>query len=221
VADAVRAIFWYQGESDGASAVAHEFGFLALCRDWLQDYPSTEKVYFCQIKNGCGTAASSLALRERQRLMADQYPLLSIMSTSAMLHWDDCHFGYEGGYRDLGNNFARLVLRDLYGQAQPSQIDPPNFAYAYSTDGSGSNGTVLTRNPEDQLAYAAMPADFRVEDPASAMEAVVVSGSASNNVIQLDDPYPEDRPCGVLRRIAEPPRGSAPVGLCVAVCFHR
>src|SRR5258707_1473964 len=68
LAGAVRAIFFYQGESDVDRVAQHVAGFTALHAAWRQDYPNVERVYVVQVRAGCVT--SSLALRDAQRRFA-------------------------------------------------------------------------------------------------------------------------------------------------------
>lgn len=86
----------------------------------------------------------------------------------------------------LGEQLGRLVLRDLYGLAQPSQVSPPNLEAAYLADSSGTNVILVTRNPQDQLTLnAGVGADLRLEGDGDMANALVLSATASGNTIQL------------------------------------
>ena len=52
VAGAVRTILFYQGEADANDGAAHQAGFTALRSDWLEDYPSIERLYVFQMREG-------------------------------------------------------------------------------------------------------------------------------------------------------------------------
>ncbi len=179
---AVRGILWYQGENDIGNADVHETGWLALYQDWLVDFPSTGKVYVCQLHVGCGVSVWTADLRDRQRRWPDTYGNIEVMSTTGLPTHDGCHYAFDG-YRTLGEQLARLVRRDLYGVAQPSQIAPPNIEAAYFTDDTGQNVAIVTRNLEDQLtADSGVAGDFRIEGlPNKSPQTVVAAG----NIIQL------------------------------------
>jgi PKD repeat protein len=115
----VRAVLYFQGESDGSNAVGHRDGFTALYDDWRDDFPTIEKLYITQVRPGCG--APSLDLRNYQRTMGTTLINARTMSTSAMDAHDGCHYHYTGGYELLGQQYARLLGHDLY--AQPSSGD--------------------------------------------------------------------------------------------------
>ncbi|MEY3896567.1 MAG: hypothetical protein RLZZ214_2087, partial [Verrucomicrobiota bacterium] len=48
VADKIRGIFFYQGESDENNAFQHASGFASLIADWQEDYPGVEKIFVSQ-----------------------------------------------------------------------------------------------------------------------------------------------------------------------------
>jgi hypothetical protein len=165
----VRAIFYYQGETDSQAGVVHEAGFLNLYRNWLKDYPSVEKIYVCQLHtslyNPVYVPQWRLSLREYQRTFQDRVPRLRTISTTGIpQHTDNLHYAYASGHRFLGEQIARVVLRDLYGADLPTAVESPNLDYAWFSDGTGSNVTIRTRNGTDVLGF---PTDnlacFRVE----------------------------------------------------------
>ena len=86
IAGAVRTILFYQGESDKNDAAHHQTGFNALRSDWLEDYPSLEKLYLFQLARGMRDRCGKIQCRSsnRQRLFADQFPNLSVMSTTGL-----------------------------------------------------------------------------------------------------------------------------------------
>ena len=131
VRDSARAMFWYQGESDGEFATRYEGEFATLYQSWLEDYPSLEKKYVVQIRKGCGVALSGV--REVLRRLPESYADIEVMSTTALPGHDGCHYFYEG-YRELGDRVARLVARDFYGSTDVIDIEAPNIVSAQFID---------------------------------------------------------------------------------------
>ncbi|MEZ4659205.1 MAG: sialate O-acetylesterase [Caldilineaceae bacterium] len=102
-----RALLWFQGEADSKTALASAYAgkFATLYNAWQQDFTGLQQIYTFQIRNVIGTCGdlktpeSIAALREAQRLFADTYSNLQIMSTSGVdPQVNGCHFPYEGGY---------------------------------------------------------------------------------------------------------------------------
>lgn len=163
VQNAVRAILWYQGESDYSDPGSHEAGWLRLYQGWRRDYPSLEKIYVCQIHAACGMFMYTTAdLRDRQRRFGDLDPTIEIMSETAVpQHTDDCHYAYTG-YQIIGNNLTRMLARDLYGQ-NGLNVEPPNPAYAYF-NASHREVRIEMRNTADTVTWdAGAHADFRLQ----------------------------------------------------------
>lgn len=74
VANGVRGIFYYQGESDINNTAQHIDGFASLMADWQVDYPAVEKIFVTQLHVGCSTTRELPELRDAQRLLPDFYP---------------------------------------------------------------------------------------------------------------------------------------------------
>lgn len=186
VQNGFRAILWFQGESDDGDADAHEKGWITLHENWLEDYPSVEKFYVFQIHAGCGSHVLQFDtdLRNRQRLLADRFPDVAVMSTTAVSNdsGSPCHYPYVNGYATHAANIFRLVQRDLYGAAPQNNIEPPNPYYAYFSLPTHNQITVVMRNAADSLAFnTGAEADFRLEGSS----VVVAIGAAVSNTIVL------------------------------------
>jgi hypothetical protein len=156
VAGSVRAIFFYQGESDGSldadtSPSAYAARFRALHEDWARDYPGHEKEYVFQVRPGCG--GPGIELRNTQRLFDPMYDEVQVVSTSALNGHDGCHFSYAGGYETLAEHTLRLVLRDLYGSSETQNIDPPFITRAAFSSVEGNEITLEFRDPDDTLVW--------------------------------------------------------------------
>jgi hypothetical protein len=162
LANAVRALLWYQGESDGGNAAVHENGWLPLYQNWREDFPALEKVYVCQLHVGCGTTRELPDLRDRQRRFADRDPAIEVMSTTGLDGHDGCHYAYAG-YAMLGEHLARVVRRDLYG-VTAANIAPPNPAYAYFNGATKNEVRIEMRDTGDTLTWnSGAQVDFRLE----------------------------------------------------------
>ena len=185
---AVRAILYYQGENDGdpGQAAVHEAGYIALRSDWMEDYPSVERLYIVQVREGCGVTRFDVDLRNRQRLMADRFSNVSVMSSNGLNGHDGCHFSFANGYEKLGFDAARLLRRDLYGAPSLPNIDAPNPGYAVLT-GAGNNVIrIRLRNPADAITFDAGAAgDFAVTKSGAPVSVVSGSFSGGDIVLQL------------------------------------
>lgn len=138
--DHARAIFWYQGESDGPNAIFYGRRFDELMQDWREDYPSLEKVYVMQVRQGCAVGPDSLIF-EAQRELALRHSEVQLMSTSAQRAHDGCHYFHEG-YMQLAAQLARLVARDFYGRPFGPEIAPPDAIAAWRSNATGDEVTI-------------------------------------------------------------------------------
>jgi hypothetical protein len=180
VAGAVRAILWFQGESDGKAAKVHENGFLALYDDWKADYPNLEKIYVNQIRTGCGNPG--IELLDRQRRLADSREDIAVMSTTGLDGHDGCHFAFTNGYEELGERLFRLAARNLYGAASAPNVIPPNIDRAYLSNASKNEITLVMRDPGDALRWDnGSESYFRIEGSTVS----VTSGRIDGNKIVL------------------------------------
>lgn len=171
----LRAILWYQGEADGADFQTHHDGFLALKDDWTEDYAGFERIYVTQVRAGCG--GDLIALQEVQRQLADDFPEITVMSTTGLDAHDGCHYGYEMGYRELGDRYAGLLGRDLYEESPANDVAPPNPDTAQLMEG-GTQVVITMRNADSVLTFAdGAQADFRIEGAAIAVTGGMVNGN--------------------------------------------
>lgn len=175
----LRAILWYQGENDGGAAQVHHDGFVALAQDWAEDYAGFERIYVTQIRAGCG--GDIVDTKEVQRELADEFAEISVMSTTALDGHDGCHYAYENGYRELGDRYAALLRRDLYGEVPMFDVAPPNPMGA--TLMAGNTQIVVTmRNAASTLTFTdGAQTDFVVVGA----PVTVTSGMAVDDTIVL------------------------------------
>lgn len=177
--DDVRAILWYQGESDGEAWEAHAAGFEALIEDWSEDYGDIEQLYVTQIREGCG--GNHIRTREWQRALPDMMDGVTVMSTNGLDGHDGCHYAYAEGYEVLGDRYAALLGRDLYGEGPAADVEPPNPMSATLENG-GTEIVITLRNEGEPMVFdAGAEVDFAVEGAA----VTVVTGSAVAGEVRL------------------------------------
>ncbi|MGH1340189.1 MAG: sialate O-acetylesterase [Nannocystales bacterium] len=177
--DDVRAILWYQGESDGEAWEAHSTGFEALIEDWSEDYPDIEQLYVTQLREGCG--GNHIRTREWQRTLPDTMDGVTVMSTNGLDGHDGCHYAYAEGYEVLGERYAALLGRDLYAETPAADVQPPNPMSATLED-DGMQIVISLRNADEPMTYdPGAEADFVVEGSA----VTVVGGSAEAGEVRL------------------------------------
>lgn len=112
VKNAVRAMFWYQGESEGTNTLGWRDGFNSMFEDWEQDFPNIEHFWIVQVRRGCG--APSLALRDLQRRLCHRRDDFHGATANGLRGHDGCHFRYQG-YEDLGAQLVPQIAHWLYG----------------------------------------------------------------------------------------------------------
>lgn len=179
LANHIRGIFWYQGETN-----AYEGGFnrntsqyieqFELIKNaWLQDYSPVSKIYIVQIK-GCyvfSTYKDAVEIQEahRQIAVADDNSgnLIDLISTTNVPQFtDECHFGYIDGYKVIGERVFNAVARDLY---TPLTVDQRNLytplpvSARFSLLSSPNEPNEITINlnlPNDDLAIAGNSGDL-------------------------------------------------------------
>lgn len=156
VANAVKGLFWYQGESDGDTAHAYyAVRFDQLYNSWKTDFPGLNRIFIMQTRPGCVVGASYLyhqKIREAQRNFENQYSDISLMSTTAVPNFDGCHF-LSTGYNFLASQLYFQVMRDVYGQNSVANIDPPNIVNATFVD---SSNTVLAIKMSQPVLWPAV-----------------------------------------------------------------
>jgi hypothetical protein len=154
----IRAVIWHQGESNSAadtnrlSLAAYKNAYIALSTDWQTDYPSIEKLYIFQIRNGCNFPLDSVMTTKEAHRQLAQTPKVTVMSTSASNHYtDNCHYLYNNGYKSFGENMYRLLARDFYGLVGDN-IDAPAIRFAEVTN-NGLLATLVMDNIMDSISW--------------------------------------------------------------------
>ena len=156
----VRAILWWQGESDGWETPAEDYKkqFKKLEADWKEDY-NNPYCYIFQIRFRSCTHINP-EIMEVQRQLSNEIEGLKIMSTNAALS-DSCHFHYSNGYDSLGNRMYRLLASDIY-RTSSVNVRAPDVDKIWFSD--SNEITILMKNIVGDLKTIGKPwADFRLE----------------------------------------------------------
>jgi len=133
IKDAVRAIFWHQGEADGADSWKnYRSNFRNLRNAWLADYQGIEKMFIFQVRPGCTKGQSQDKLREVQRNLALEFDDVEIMTTVGIQghETDNCHYT-AAGYHQMAQWIFPLVATEIYHLKMPYEVRPPNVRKAY------------------------------------------------------------------------------------------
>ena len=137
VQDAVKALFWHQGESDSSPPDDSLYfdRFSQLRQAWLEDYAPLDKIYVFQIHPGyCGGDGQSY-LRNVQRNFKQHFPEVEVMATVGLDGHDGCHYN-DDGYLQMAQWIYRLVRRDFYGATDTTDVEAPDILSVYYTDDS-------------------------------------------------------------------------------------
>ncbi len=182
----IRAILWWQGESDGWETPVEDYKneFKKLHADWIKDY-NNPQCYLFQIRfRSCSHINPEIM--EVQRQLANEIEGLNIMSTNAALS-DSCHFYYSGGYDSLGNRLYRLLASDIY-KTSPVNVRAPDVDKIWFS--SYNEITIQLKNIVGDLKTIGKPwTDFRLEGQNPTLRdslTKVVGGKVSGNKITLE-----------------------------------
>jgi hypothetical protein len=173
----VKAILWWQGESDGWETPAEVFKqqFKQLHADWMRDY-NNPQCYVFQIRYKSCSHINPLIM-EAQRQVASELPNVENISTTAALS-DGCHFFYKNGYDSLGNRLFRLIAARNYG-ASPTYTRSPDIERAWFANNTELHIRIKNTNT---LNLVGNPwADFVVNGG----NAQITEGSVEGNLIKL------------------------------------
>ena len=174
----VRALLWWQGESDGWETPMDSFKnqFKQLYSQWKEDYNTP--VFYFQIRFRACTHIKP-EIFEAQRQLANEIPNIEILSNNPALSHDGCHFFYTNGYDLIGEQAYKLVAAKLYNRSVVN-TRPPNIREAFFS--ATNEMTLKMTNITGDLRVIGNPwADFRLEG----CNAQIISGSAANYRIKL------------------------------------
>jgi Carbohydrate esterase, sialic acid-specific acetylesterase/Secretion system C-terminal sorting domain len=173
----LRAILWWQGESDGWETPADVFKqqFKQLHTDWMKDY-NNPQCYVFQIRfKSC--AHTNPLIMEVQRQLASELPNLENISTTSALS-DGCHFSYNNGYDSLGNRLFRLVSAKNYGTSA-AYTRSPDIERAWFSNKTEIN--ILIKNTNALNLMGNPWADFEINGG----NAKITEGAIEGNMIKL------------------------------------
>ena len=133
VTNNVKAFFWYHGESNGDTSYQfYSSRFNQLYNFWKSDFPGLNRLFVMQTRPGCIVGANfqyHQQVREILRNLESQYSDITLMSTAGIPNFDGCHF-LSSGYNVLATQLYYQVLRDVYNQNVPPNIDPAKIVNA-------------------------------------------------------------------------------------------
>lgn len=177
----VRAMIYYQGESDGDRALIHKTLFEALHEDWRTDYPSIEAFYVVQVREGCG--APSLQLRQYQKDFALYLPKTHTLTANGIIGHDGCHYAVSG-YEKLGEKLFYHLSEDLYQSPNAPQLNIQPISARYVND---TNTLIeITTDANTVVAPPGSNADFILTGGGSSV--IGISASDNKILLELDQP---------------------------------
>lgn len=144
----IRAILYYQGESDFGNAPLHDSLFRIVYKNWNKDFKGFNKLYVVQIRGGCGNP--SYELLEVQRQFEFTLQKCQTVTANGLNGHDGCHFRFTNGYELLGQNIANLLARDFYG-SKKENVNPPNIASCYYSNADQSEITLEMHSLNDSI----------------------------------------------------------------------
>jgi Carbohydrate esterase, sialic acid-specific acetylesterase/Tetratricopeptide repeat len=125
----VKAVFWYQGESNDNSGYFDNF--TALTNQWKSAFPNLKTVYTAQIRSAnCNPNADYAPLRETQRRFPAKISFVQTFATNAVPNYDGCHFN-NAGYYALAHQVLPLVARDFYAATDTLNVAAPSVSKAF------------------------------------------------------------------------------------------
>ena len=187
----IRGVLWHQGENNSGSTAptgdwdykSYQQYFVDMSAAWKQDYPNIRNYYVYQVwPLPCMMGPKGAQIREAQRTLPRLYSNLSVMSTIGITNRFNsrglCHFDWDG-YEQFATLMGPLVERDNYGMNPSSVRTAPDLKKAYYTT---SQRDEVSLEFGQSMAWDDAAADNFYLD---CVKGLVVSGSASGNVIKL------------------------------------
>lgn len=180
--NAVRGLFYFQGESDGPYPQLHDSLFRILYKDWMQDFKNIKKYYVVQVRGG-GCGGPTAEFLEVQRQFEFTLPNCKIISSNGLNAHDGCHYGFVNGYQLLGNCLSPLVARDLYGKTNLKNIDPPNVQSAEYVNADYTKIALTMQKSDDSIFVD--PNFYKLFYITGDTGIIIVSGNIVKNKVVL------------------------------------
>lgn len=154
----IRAIFWFQGESDANPETTQEYykeSLYTLYNSWKRDYPGFQKLYVMQIKVSCyGPPESFAYIGEAQRQFANEIPEGALYATNGIAHYlDQCHYAYLTGYKKMGDQLYFQVIRDLSQDFTLKNVESPQVQEVIQS--APNQLTLIFKNQQDSYLWEA------------------------------------------------------------------
>lgn len=176
----IKAIFWYQGESNGTTSwMNYAYNFGTLYNSWTENYPGFKKVFLFQTRPCCSEQYAS-QLREVQRKLPQSYSNIELLSTGGMPYYGGCHYSYAG-YNEIAKMVYRPLAKAFYSLSDTAGMKPPNVRVAYYTTPARDEIAVLFDNssinswPADTLGQS-MKNYFFLDGATGKVNTGVISG---------------------------------------------
>ena len=169
----VRAMLYYQGESDGTRADIHKTLFEALHADWEEDLPNIEAYYVVQVREGCG--APSLQLREYQRAFEGYLHNVKAVTANGINGHDGCHYDVLG-YKVLGEKIYKQISADLYNVPSGEQTNIRVIGASFTND-LNTQITVVTDASTALTAQPGSASDFKIHGASASVIGIQTDGN--------------------------------------------
>lgn len=196
----IRAIVWFQGESNMTDAEnenlttdQYKSQFNQLFDAWRLDYGSFEKLFVVQVKRGCfeNNPDDALKIMQAQQEIVNERPgvahLISSSNTSQIFESgiSFCHYSWVGGYEEIGKRLFEQVRRYLYG----GNINDANWQSliadkaAPGPDPNQIQFSLKQTNDNITLSGSGIESDFRLEGGSYTITNVSINNALKRVVI--------------------------------------
>ncbi|MBS1518220.1 MAG: hypothetical protein JSS91_09040 [Bacteroidetes bacterium] len=140
--DKVKAIFWFQGESNGNETwVNYAQNFRTLYDQWKENYPGFRYTYVFQVRPCCSAQFAS-QLREVQRELPNSFQNLDVIATAGLPYYSGCHYQYLG-YKNIASVVFRPVSKRFYSPVDTTGMTGPNVRSVFYTNSQKNEIAIL------------------------------------------------------------------------------